>query len=360
MEFKKVLVTGASGFTGSWVLKELASRNISIRAMVRDASKFKQASLSNVEVVEGDLGNHDSLASAVNGVDAVIHIAAIFRQAGLPDEAYTQVNVEGTRKLLEFACAAGVKRFIHCSTIGVHGHITNPPATEEAPFDPGDVYQRSKLAGELVAREFFESNKINGAVIRPAMIYGPGDRRTLKIFKMLSRKRFFYVGAGDQFVHFVDVRDLARAFVDLLIAQHLHNQVYIIGGSAPMPLKDFISKITEIMDVPKPWLHLPVKPLQIAGTICEAICTPLKISPPLYRRRVDFFTKNRHFDCSKAKNDFGFKPRQELIGELKDIINSYVEKGDISLSKLILSACLIDFVIPESFESCFLLAGIFF
>ncbi len=85
---------------------------------------------------------------AADGVEVVYHIAATYREAGQPDSAYRAINVEGTRNVLEAARAAGARRVVHCSTGGVHGHIANPPANEDAPFNPGDVYQETKLEAE--------------------------------------------------------------------------------------------------------------------------------------------------------------------------------------------------------------------
>ena len=111
---------------------------------------------------------------AVEGVDVVYHIAATYREAGQPDSAYRAINVDGTRNVLEAAQAAGVTRVVHCSTGGVHGHIANPPANEDAPFNPGDVYQETKLAAETLAREFGTRTGLDVVVARPIGIYGPG------------------------------------------------------------------------------------------------------------------------------------------------------------------------------------------
>lgn len=330
MNINKVLVTGASGFTGRQVVSELLKSGYKVRGLIRDKRAAKSLEEQGVEPMICDLSDTSNIDSVLEGIDAVIHIAAIFRQAGLPTSSYFKVNRDATEALLEAACKVGAQRFIHCSTVGVHGSIEQPPATENAPFSPGDVYQESKLEGELVAKRYFEQGKISGVIIRPAMIYGPGDTRTLKLFKMIARRQFFYVGPGDKFVHFIDVRDLARAFVLALKNTQITNETFIISGAHPLPLKSFAQRVAKLLNVPSPWLRLPVKPMQLAGSICEAICTPLKINPPLYRRRVDFFTKNRHFDSTKAKELLGFEPKQGLDEELRDIIRSYLKLGYIS------------------------------
>jgi nucleoside-diphosphate-sugar epimerase len=302
--------------------------------MVRSADQASELEKLGAEVVVADLKDRTSLVAATAGVSSVIHTAALFRQAGLPESEFFAVNVEGTRALLDAAIAAGAQRFIHCSTVGVHGDVENPPANEDYPYNPGDMYQRSKAEGERLVRRYLAEQRIHGAVIRPAMIYGPHDSRTFKLFSMIGRRRFFYVGSGDALVHFVDVRDVARGFRLALDNQDVRNDVFIIGGSQALPLRTLVSEVCEILNIRRPWLHLPVKPLQLLGSACEMVCTPLRVPPPIYRRRVDFYTKNRSFDCSKARTILGYSAAQDLHGEIVDIVNSYIADGKLKGSPL--------------------------
>ena len=328
MKKELMLVTGANGYVGKEIVELLQSRGIPVRAMVRSTAKgqdlLKQLpSAAGVEIVVADLQDAESLKSAVAGVYGIFHIGAIFRQAGFPESVFHDINAEGTKRLFEAGIVAGCKRIIHCSTGGVLGHIANPPGNENSPFNPGDMYQRTKLEGEKIALEFYRSGKIGGVVIRPAMIYGPGDTRNLKLFRMIAKQKFFYVGKGDKSVHFVDVRDLAEAFCLAMDKEDLNGQIYHIPGERAVPLKQMVGMIADYLGVSRPWLHLPVKPVQLIGTICETICTPLRIEPPIYKRRVDFFTKNRDFDGSKAAKELGFKPQRKLEEEVKDIVDWY-------------------------------------
>lgn len=323
----KMLVTGATGYVGGWLVEHLAGRGYAVRALVRDVGKAERLEKLGVEIAEGDLRDAPSLARAVEGVRGVFHIAAIFRQAGLPGSVYYDVNAEGTRRLFEAAVKAGVRRIVHCSTVGVLGHIERPPATEETPYNPGDVYQRSKMEGEKVALEYFRSGRLGGVVIRPAMVYGPGDTRNLKLWRMIARRRFFYVGPGQCYVHFVDVRDLVRAFELAMQKDHLNGEIYIIAGQKAVPLTVMVNLIADRLGVPHPRWHLPARPVQWLGSICEAVCTPLRIPPPIFRRRVDFFTKSRWFDGSKAARDLGFKPSKTFEEEIAEITDWYRDHG---------------------------------
>lgn len=322
-----MLVTGANGFVGGHLTELLVKRGYRVRAMVRNPEKSRDSLPKEVETVVGTMQDRESIRRAVEGVYGVFHIAAVFREAGLPDEYYFEVNAEGTRRVFEASIEAGVKRIIHCSTTGVLGDVKNPPADETVPYAPCDIYQESKVEAEKIALEYFRREAVRGVVIRPAMIYGPRDTRLLKIFRMINRGKFFYVGRGDAFCHFIDVRDLAKAFLLAMEKENLNGEVYTIAGDEIIRLNEVVDKIADILHVKRPWLHLPLKPMQWLGDICEAICTPLKIQPPIYRRRVDFYIKNRSFDISKAKRDLGFKSSQPFELELKEIIQWYKERS---------------------------------
>lgn len=328
-DFGEVLVTGAGGFTGRFVVEELVAQGVKVRAMARSDSQLESLKSLGVSTIKADLANPESLPAAVEGVDAIIHVAAVFRQAGIQDDEYHKVNVEGTKHLMDLGIKYGVKRFIHCSTVGVHGNVENPPADESYRFQPGDIYQRSKCAGEKLVQSYLDQGKIRGVIIRPGMIYGPGDDRFLKLFKMVAQQKFFYVGDGMGQVHFIDVRDLAHAFYLALIKEEINNEVFIIAGEETMPLKEAASRISKIFRVPAPWIHLPVVPVQILGSIVELICVPFGINPPIYRRRVDFFTKHRCFNVQKAKNMLGWSAKQDHIAELVDAANAYIHSGKI-------------------------------
>ena len=330
----KVLVTGAAGFVGTALTKHLLTHGYSVRAMVRKPSDTVTVKKLGAEPVLAELNDVDSLARAVEGVEKVFHIAALFRQTNLPDSEFNRVNVEGTKNLLDVSVKAGVKDFVHCSTNGVHGHIENPPGNESSPYLPGDAYQVSKLEGEKVVLSYVKEGKIRASIIRPAMIYGENDTRFLKLFRGIAEKKFFYVGPGNALVHFIDVRDLAASFRLAGETPEANGEAFIIAGKTTMPLNVAVKKIADQMGVSEPWLHLPLVPMQTLGTICEMICAPFNISPPIYRRRVDFFIKNRSFDCSKAHRILGFKPEKSFEEEVRDIIASYVASGRIDGRKI--------------------------
>ena len=327
----KVLVTGATGFTGGHLAQHLIDRGDDVRALVRPRSRarFDASPLprKGVIAVDGDLVDAASLRRAVDGIEVVYHIAATYREAGQPDSAYRAINVDGTRNMLEAAKAAHVKRVVHCSTGGVHGHIANPPANEDAPFNPGDVYQDTKLAAEQLAREFGAANDLDVVVARPIGIYGPGDKRFLTMFRGLARGRFPMIGSGQAFYHLTYVDDLAEGFRLCGTVPAAKGRTYILAGPRYTTLEQLVRMVAQELQVSPPRVHLAVWPFYTAGLLCEMICVPLRIEPPIYRRRVDFYTKSRAFDTTRARTELGFAPKVDLEEGITRTANWYRSEG---------------------------------
>ncbi|MEX2273415.1 MAG: NAD-dependent epimerase/dehydratase family protein [Vicinamibacterales bacterium] len=320
----KTLVTGATGFTGSYLVRHLAAAGHEVRALARDPEEATTLG-DKVSIVRGDLLERPSIKAACQGIDVVYNIAALYRQAGLPKEAYQNVNARAVGWLIEDAAEAGVKRVVHCSTVGVHGDVEHPPANEDAPLRPGDVYQWTKLEGESIARQGAARTGIELVIARPSGIYGPGDRRLLKLFKGVAHGRFLMLGKGDIFYHLTYIDDLVEGFRLCGDVPAAAGRTYILAGGDVGTLKDLVARIAAIAGVAPPKRSLPVWPVWIAGAVCEAICAPLKIEPPLYRRRVDFFTKSRAFDISRASAELGYAPQVGLDEGIRRTLAWYRE-----------------------------------
>ncbi len=305
----KVLVTGASGFTGSVLAEKLLAQGHEVRAFVRNKAKMQSPNADKMEIIESDITDIEGMRRAVDGVEKVYHIAALFRQAGIPDQTYRDVNITATENLLKLSHEAGAQRFVHCSTVGVHGHIENPPADENYRFSPGDIYQHTKLSGEKKALEYHKKTGFPVSVVRPGPIYGIGDMRLLKLFKLASKKVTPILGDGTVFFNMVYVDDLVDMFILAAEKEAAIGEVFLGAGPENMQLNDIIDLISKILGKPSKKLHLPASPFQLAGTICEKICIPLGIEPPIYRRRVDFFVKSRSFSIEKGRRLLGYEPQ---------------------------------------------------
>ena len=325
-----MLVTGGTGFLGKKLVAGLANRGAHVHALIRKSSdrQIVDSLLSlGADIMMGDVTDRESVFNAVQDAEYIFHIAALFRSAKYDDRIYFNVNVEGTRNVLDAAEHYHVRRVIHCSTVGVHSHIPHPPATEAEPYRPGDIYQLTKCEGEKLAKERFSSGRVQGTVIRPAMIWGPGDTRTLKLFRGVVHRRFPIIGTGKTLTHWVDVEDLSEGF--LLAAEHeaAIGQTYILAGEKSVPLAELVETISRIAGVKPLPFKIPARPVQLLGSFTESMCKPFGIEPILYRRRVDFFTKTRSFDSSKARKELGFAPRRSFEAEVQHIYDWYKSHG---------------------------------
>ncbi len=323
----KVLVTGGTGFTGSKLAKKLFFSGVQVRLLVRDKSKVQFSDGFEPELIEGDIRDKNSVDMAVKGVEKVFNIAAVFRTAGIPDQAYWDIHVKGTENLLKASLRYDVERFIHCSTMGVHGHVEQGPVNEEYRFSPGDIYQVTKLEGELKALAFGRESGLPVAIIRPCAIYGPGDMRLYKLFKLASKKVIPILGSGKIFYHMIYIDDLVDAFLLASKKEQAIGESFLIGSDEVLSLLELINRLSALLDNKPVKLFLPVKPFQNIGTLCERLCIPLGIEPPIYRRRVDFFTKSRFFDINKAKTLLGFSPKISIDEGLTRTANWYQRQG---------------------------------
>lgn len=323
----RVLVTGATGFTGGHLARALRARGDDVRALVRDPARAMELSKVGVELVTGDLRDGGAVGAAARGVEVVYHIAAIYRQAGLRDEEYRAINRDAVRSVIEAAARGGARRVVHCSTVGVHGDIEHPPANEDAPLRPGDIYQVTKLAGESIAAAAAAQTGIELVVARPTGIYGPGDRRLLKLFRGVARRRFVILGSGRIFYHLTHIDDLIQGFQLCAEVPQAAGRTYLLAGPEVTTLNELVGVIAQEAHVPAPRLHLPVWPFWLAGAACEALCAPLGIEPPIYRRRVDFFTKSRAFDIGRARQELGYAPAVGLRDGVRRTLAWYKDAG---------------------------------
>lgn len=330
---KRVLVTGATGFVGGHLARRLLRDRAEVTVLVRPSSPsvagkaLTELKALGAQVALGDVSDRDSVFNAIKGQDYVFHCAALYREAKFPDELYFKVNLDGTKNVLDAALAHGVTRAIHTSTIGVHSHIAHPPADENEPYLPTDVYQVSKVEAEKYARSLFETRKLAGTVIRPAMIWGEGDTRFLKLFRGIARRRLPLIGSGNEWTHWIYVHDLVDAYLLAAQKEPAIGQTYIIAGRHPVSMRQVYQTIARIAGVKPLPLRVPALPIQVLGSLVEAVCRPFGVEPPLHRRRCDFFIKNRAFDTTKALRDLGFCPRYDFEEEAQRIFSWYKEQA---------------------------------
>ena len=263
---------------------------------------------------------------AAEGVELIQHIAAVFRSAGHDDQYYHDVNDGGVANVIEAAREHHVPRTVHCSTVGVHGHVSTIPSDETAPFNPGDIYQVTKLAGEQRFQKAMDEG-MPGVIFRPAGMYGPGDLRFLKVFRGVQKGRFPMFGSGEVTYQFTYIDDMVEGII--LCGEHEDalGGTYIICGDGWITLNRFVELVAAATGGRPPKVHWPVGPLLAAARACELMCKPLKIDPPLHVRRCEFYIKARAFSNAKIKRELGFQPRIRMPEGVYRTARWYHEQG---------------------------------
>ncbi|MBZ0293478.1 MAG: NAD(P)-dependent oxidoreductase [Anaerolineae bacterium] len=327
-EKKRILVTGGTGFTGSHLVKRLIADGHDVVVVDNQEGYFYQEIKDlGAEITIGSVTDRDLMFKLAEGCDLIQHLAAAFRKINLPKEVYWNVNVEGTRYLLEAAQHHNVERFVYCSTCGVHGNVDNPPANEQAPITPADYYQYTKYEGEKVAQEFIKQG-LKVSIVRPAAIYGPGDpERWVMLFKNSASGRFPMFGDGKATYHPLYIDNLVDALVLAGEKEEAIGQTYLIGDAKYYELNDLVKATGKTMGIDVQIMHLPFWPIRAVSVVVEAACKPFKISPPIFPRRVDWFRQVRAFDISKAQKELGYAPKVDLETGLKRTYEWYIANG---------------------------------
>ena len=247
-----MLVTGASGFTGGHLVRHLSRAGHEVRAFVRPNADTRWLAEISARPQVGDLTDAESLRRALQGVEVVYNIAALYREAGRPVAEYRAVNAVAVGQIVELAKAAGARRVVHCSTVGVHGDVEHPPADEDAPLRPGDVYQETKLEGERIGRETAKRVGIDLVIARPSGIYGPNDRRLFIVFGAIAQRRFVMLGSGKNFYHVTYIDDLCRGFMLCGSVAAAAGRTYILAGSEVTTLRQLVDLTAEVATVRRP------------------------------------------------------------------------------------------------------------
>lgn len=325
----RVLITGAAGLVGAALARTLAGRGYRVRGLVRTRDqRSAELERAGVEVSPGDIRDDAAVADAVAGMEIVYNLAGVVRPAGTPGSEYRAVHVDAVRRLIEASARAGVGRVVQCSTVAVHGNVSREaPATEDAPLRPQDIYQQTKLEGERIALETSRRTGVPLTIVRPGPVYGPGDRRLYNLIGAVARRRFLLLGDGSPRLQMVFVDDMAEGLRLAGETPAAAGRTYIITGEEAPTLREAVDEIAAAAHVPPPRLRLPVWPFWLLGAACEAVCLPLGINPPIFRRRVMFFVNNRWFDTTRARTELGFVPRVPLRVGLVRTLDSYRELG---------------------------------
>jgi len=241
----EILVTGATGKVGSRFVPRLLAKGHDVRILVRDAAKASALAELGARVVVGDLSNIDTLPAAVEGIDAVIHLAAYFRTF-TDNEGIIRTNHAGTAALANAAIAAGVKRFIFVSTGNVYGSGYQHPAKEDDPVNINDprAYSSSKIAAEQELISLHKNTGFDVRILRLGFVYGDNDPHIEEIIPLLKKMKR-HSGSRMHMVHHLDV---AQALTLLLHTDGLNGEIFNLADDAPITLYELADSFGRAAD----------------------------------------------------------------------------------------------------------------
>ena len=314
----KILVTGATGFTGKALVRRLLDDGHQVVGLdYKEGLKTEELRKWGAEIVIGSVTDKDVVRRCMQGVDVVQHLAAAFREMNVPESYYHDVNVGGTRTMLDVAREVGVRKFVYCSTCGVHGNVDRPPGGEDAPIQPADYYQQTKYEAEPHVLEYVKQGH-KATIIRPAAIYGPGDpERFYLIFKRAAKGWFPMIGSGKTFYHPLYIDNLVDALVLAMDVNKGNGQAYLIADEEYVSIQDLVQRTGRAMGIDVKIRKVPMLPVIALGHVVEKACKPFGIAPPIFPRRVDWYRQNRAFKIDKAKRDLGYVPQVGLDAGLR-------------------------------------------
>ncbi|HZZ83324.1 MAG TPA: NAD-dependent epimerase/dehydratase family protein [Anaeromyxobacteraceae bacterium] len=311
-----VLVTGAAGLVGSHVVDALLRRGERVRALLRPEEPGERlAAAAGVEVVRGDLGDPPSLTAAVAGVERVLHCAARTGPWG-PRHEYERVNVAGLRALVDAATAAGVRRLVHVSSAIVQGTDAPRPRDESAPLrlEP-NPYSWSKILGERLLEAVIREGRLEVAIVRPGLVFGPRDAGSFGRFaSMIEGGKMVVIGSGENHLPLVYVGDVAEAILLAGESPRAAGRTYLVVNDEPVTQREYLGAIAGALGVAPPRRHVPYR---LALTLAQVAEGLVRVSrrrgpPPLTRFGVRMLGGENRFVIRRAREELGFEPRVGL------------------------------------------------
>ena len=324
----RVLITGAGGFIGSHLVDSQLEQGNAVRAVDLHLDLLgHQSAHPCLETIQGNITDENVVKKIVDGVEVIYHLASAHLDVRLSDEYYRRVNVSATLSLLDAARNAGVKRFVHCSSVGVIGDVEHPPADESTECHPTNIYERTKLEGEREVLAFFRRTAFPVVVVRPAWVYGPRCPRTAKLIRTISKGRFLFFGSGENWRHPVYVSDAVKGLELGASAESVNGEVFIIASENAVQVSELVEVMSKEIGVHIPQLHLPITLGLAGGYALELAFKSIGTQPPFSHRSMDFFWKHNAYSIDKAKRKLGYQPQTDLqAGMQKTILWNHTSK----------------------------------
>jgi len=323
----KILITGAHGFMGSNLARFLLEKDYEVKGMVRRGGDFSMLDGIDIELIEGDLEDPQSLREACQGIDTIFHLAGCTHEWDWWP-VYKRINVDGTKALLDAAVEASVSRFIYMSSLAVHHFHGIKEGNEETKKDGWlfTGYSRSKIEAEAIVQQYHNDGKIKTIIIRPGVFpYGPNARIHMKIFDTMNSKGWGYVNGGKALVSTVYVDNLSHGMVLALENEKAYGNTYIIADDYKLTWKELSEEFCRALEVPMPKVNAPLFVAYSLGWVLEKFYRLFKIkkAPILTRYTTSLAGKDFYFLPKKAEEELGYKPIVPFEEGVKKTIEWY-------------------------------------
>lgn len=306
-----ILVTGAAGFLGSQLTALLLARGERPRALIHPSYDKGWRAPAGVDVYAADIGDRAAIEPALDGVDRVLHCAARTGPWGPPAE-YQRVNVRGLETMVRAAMAAGVRRFVHVSSITVHGNDVRGEADEDSPLRVElNPYSRSKVAGERLLWRLMSEEGAPVTIVRPGWIYGPGDTASFARFAtMIDKGTMIVVGSGRNHVPLAYVTDVAEGMLAAAAADDAVGRAYLLLNDEPVTQLEFLTAIARELGAGLPTRQISYRVGLLAGGVAETVwkLAGREQAPPVMRYGLQLLGGENRFSIARARRELGFSP----------------------------------------------------
>jgi dihydroflavonol-4-reductase len=307
-----VLVTGATGFVGSAVLRALADRGVRARVLVRPTSSRRNLEGVACEVFEGDMVDPATLRAALAGARYVLHVAADYRLWTPDPAAILRANLEGTRSVMEAALAAGVERIVYTSSVAtLRAADAATRVDETAPLSKDEAigaYKQSKVAAERLVEAMVRDEGLPAVIVNPSTPIGPGDVKPTPtgriVIEAAAGRIPAFVDTGLNLVH---VDDVARGHI-LAMEKGAVGERYILGGQ-DATLRELLAAIAQLTDRRAPTLSLPRAPLYPLAWVAEGFARVTGAAPFVTRDALAMAAHHMFFTSAKAQSALGYQAR---------------------------------------------------
>ena len=330
MTMNIAFITGATGFIGQHLSRELIQRGWQLRVFVRPSSSSKTATQAlrylGATPIIGDMDNRDALYQGIHGAQLVIHLAGNLLRPGVPDSVYKALHVEGTRSLLEICASQCVERCVYVSTTGVLGPTGPYPRDEASPSQPGNIYEQTKAEAEQIACGIASATGLPLVIARPALVYGPGDLHLLGWFRAIQRGLYRVVGNGQSLLHPIYISDLIQGLLRCAEAPQAQGRIYHLVGERPLPIAELAASIANALGKRLRPGHIPLTLAYLGAYMLENIPGVKPEQLPLSRQRITFMTQSRAYCGCRAREELGFIPYTSLTDGLHATVAWYQEQ----------------------------------